>query len=360
VLLDEETIWSGIGRDFVEGSLYEASIPADVLTGRAGLLSFVLHGVGDAPAEVILGSIDEAIEIPDEGPRTTANPLPAPNEHGWNREAVTVHLSATGATGNPADVREILFTMTGATVQEGIFDGANGSLEITHEGVTVLQYRARSVDGTEELPQSIVVKIDRPPPNVIFGPPSPPANLHGWHRVNVLMPYSITDVTSGPGSDPGSVVITGEGTGLVQSLTVYDLAGNDQMVVSPAVNIDRTPPILTCTSRPHELFPPTRKLVPVEILLTASDERSGALSPLLNNLAIRGGVGNMVTDISGWLVGTSDTNGWLRALTDGQQDRHYDLQYRVLDLAFNSTSCLTTVSVPHPRTQSKGCPGGCP
>lgn len=52
--------------------------------------------------------------------------------------------------------------------------------------------------------------------------------------------------------------------------------------------------------------------------------------------------------MTGWDVGTADTNGQLLADRDGSDSgRVYTLVYVGTDQAGNSASCSTTIAVPH-------------
>jgi hypothetical protein len=94
------------------------------------------------------------------------------------------------------------------------------------------------------------LKIDQTPPTLTFGAASPPPNSAGWNNTDVRFSYTASDGGSGLSSSiPVSpLVLTAEGNSVAGAVTVTDIAGNSAMFVSPAVKIDKTPPVLTIPS----------------------------------------------------------------------------------------------------------------
>jgi hypothetical protein len=193
------------------------------------------------------------------------------------------------------------------------------------------------------------VKIDKTPPTLTFGVPAPAPNAAGWNNTNVSIPFTTSDNLSGVAvtSLPSPVLLTGEGQGIAQSVTVTDAAGNSATFTSPLVNIDKTPPTVTCSVSPSVLWPPNHKLVAVTASVTVSDSLSGPAGFTLVSVTSsepNSGPG----DLQGFVLGTPSTSGLLRAERLGTgTGRVYTLTYNGTDVAGNSTACVATVTVPH-------------
>lgn len=111
---------------------------------------------------------------------------------------------------------------------------------------------------------------------------------------------------------------------------------------------DTTPPTITCSVSPNTLWPPNHKLVSVKATVSAVDAVSGAVGFEL--VSVTANQGNPATDIQGFIPGTPDTEGYLRAERLGSGgDRVYTLTYRASDPAGNSAFCAATVTVPHDK-----------
>jgi hypothetical protein len=106
------------------------------------------------------------------------------------------------------------------------------------------------------------------------------------------------------------------------------------------VKRDATPPTLTCTPTPSELWPPNGKLTPVSVDVDLADTMSGASGFLLTNAPM--------SDAFDFDVGTPDVAGLLRAERAGHGgDRTYRLGYAGRDVAGNTAECAASVVVPH-------------
>src|SRR5439155_22566348 len=97
-------------------------------------------------------------------------------------------------------------------------------------------------------------RIDRRPPTVAFAAPVPPGNAAGCNTTSGSLPPTTADARSGVASTtrPSPVVLTTEGRGATQSVTVTDVAGNRATFTSPVVNIDKTPPTVACVPVPRQ------------------------------------------------------------------------------------------------------------
>jgi hypothetical protein len=186
-------------------------------------------------------------------PTTTAIPVPSPNANGWNNGDVTVTLSANDEPGG-SGVKEIRFSLTGAQGGSGVVAGSTASVRFSSEGNSTLTYFATDNAGNKEAAKTLVVRIDKTAPTVTFGSPTPPPNAAGWNNSNVSIAFAAADSLSGlAATTPSSpLVLTTEGRGVTQGVTVTDLAGNSTTFTSPAVNIDKTPPTVSCLRLPRQ------------------------------------------------------------------------------------------------------------
>jgi hypothetical protein len=203
----------------------------------------------------------------------------------------------------------------------------------------------------------------------------PAANSAGWNDGDVTV--TLTSVDEGgsgvkqiayrlAGAQTGgqtvagsqaSVKITAEGT---TTLTYFatDVAGNVEAEKTLVVRIDRSPPAVSCSADPSVLWPPSHQLVPVKVTLHVQDNGAGTVALTLSSVTSNEpddapglGDGNTTGDIQGFVLGTNDTAGFLRAERDGTgTGRVYTLTYSGTDHAGNVRTCTTTVSVPHDRT----------
>lgn len=126
-------------------------------------------------------------------------------------------------------------------------------------------------------------------------------------------------------------------------------AGDGKVVVS--VN-DTTPPTVSCSVTPTTLWPPNQQLVQVTASVTVSDRESGPAGFKL--LSVTSSEPGGASDIQGWPIGvqvnaaSGQQAGQLRAERLGSgQGRVYTLTYQGQDMAGNTATCTTTVTVPH-------------
>lgn len=211
---------------------------------------------------------------------------------------------------------------------------------------------------------------DTTPPTTIASP-SPGPNGNGWNNTNVTVSLSATDNPGGSGvkeihfsligaqlgggvvtGSVASVTISAEG---ITSLTYFaiDNAGNQEAPKTLTLRIDKTSPTLACSVSPNTLWPPNHRMVAVTASVTVTDLTSGSAGFILTSVTSSEpdeglGDGNFPNDIQGFIVGTSDTSGLLRAERSGiGNGRVYTLTYGGTDLAENSATCNVTVTVPH-------------
>jgi hypothetical protein len=117
----------------------------------------------------------------------------------------------------------------------------------------------------------------------------------------------------------------------------------------PAPSGDQTPPTCTAVASPSSIWPPNKKLVNVTVTVTPADSGgSGLATPPFVLISVTSNEAITPSDYPGFVIGTSDVSGQLRADRAGNgTGRIYTLTYRVADNAGNTATCTATVTVPH-------------
>ncbi|KRC88264.1 hypothetical protein ASE25_15580 [Terrabacter sp. Root85] len=154
-------------------------------------------------------------------PTITGSRSPAANPAGWNKTDVTVHFDGDDA----------LSGIDSVTPDKTFGEGDDQSLEGT------------ALDAAGNSASTTVggINVDETAPT-LSGKPTVAANGNGWYKGDVTIAWTATDDRSGVASAPANSTITGEGSGLKDTATVTDKAGNSTTEDSVAVNIDRTAP----------------------------------------------------------------------------------------------------------------------
>ncbi len=175
------------------------------------------------------------VQLDQTPPSITGLRTPAANVNGWNNSAVTVRFqcadSLSGlAVGSPPAPTALSAEGAGQSVAGACQDSAGNSSTATVSGIN----------------------IDMTPPTLTFGPQTPPSNAAGWNDSNVSLSFVASDALSGVSSTlpPSPLVILKEGSAVIASVIVTDLAGNSATFTSPAVKIDKTPPTITGNRSP--------------------------------------------------------------------------------------------------------------
>ena len=242
--------------------------PEVAVSGTAS--SFVLSQEG--PSAVTYFAMDSAgrreqeksltVRIDKTPPNVSASRYPEPNASGWNNTPVTVTFTATDS----------LSGIAGKSVETVVLsqEGANQSVSRT--------FSDRAGNSTSVSVSDI--NIDRTPPNLTFGPPSPAPNVAGWNNTDVSIPFSTSDNLSGVAkTDPPNspLVLTTQGTVVSGTVTVTDLAGNSAVFNSPTMKIDKTPPTIVASRTPDANADGWNN-TDVTVTYTISDSLSGLAS----------------------------------------------------------------------------------
>jgi len=158
--------------------------------------------------------------------------------------------------------------------------------------------------------------------------------------------YSLTGAQVGGASTPGNHATVTIDTDGVTTLTYFarDRFGNVESARTLTIRIDRTTPDVSCSADPARIWPPTRKLVPVQVSVEVADTLSGG-----DGFTLVSAAGGAAGDIAGFVVGTPDTSGSVRAALDrGSLERLYTLTYEGADRAGNTARCAAVVAVRRP------------
>ena len=196
-----------------------------------------------------------------------------------------------------------------------------------------------------------------PPATTASALPGP--NAAGWNDGPVTVSLAASDDDSGveklrytlSGAQAGGATVAGGGAEVVVSAEgittleyfASDWAGNEEVARTLTIRIDRTAPTVTCSASPATLWPPTRKLVSVQVNVAVLDALSGAGGFTLASVVAE------PSDAAVWQVGTADTSGSLRAELDRKAaTRGYGLAYDAVDRAGNTARCTAVVTVARP------------
>jgi len=134
---------------------------------------------------------------------------------------------------------QISWNVTGSVQSTNGCDTSNVTTDTA--GVT---FTCAATSAAGSTSKSIVVKRDATPPVLIFGTPSPAANVNGWNKTNVSIPFTRSDALSGLASTSTTspIVLSTEGAGLTRQVVVTDLAGNAATYTTVPRNIDKAAP----------------------------------------------------------------------------------------------------------------------
>jgi hypothetical protein len=218
----------------------DVSIPFTATDATSGIAStsspnpVLISGVGANR------SVD--VVVKDNAGNAATFPSPAVN---IDRSApvVTPDVSGTlGSNGWYTSNIQVAWTTSDDNAPIDTAEGCETSLVAADTAGVTFTCTASSAGGLAT--QSITIRRDATPPQLVFGPPSPAANASGWHNGDVTFTFDITDATSGIASTSANspLLIAGDGTGLSQQVVVTDAAGNSAHFTTPPVNIDRVPP----------------------------------------------------------------------------------------------------------------------
>jgi hypothetical protein len=193
------------------------------------------------------------------------------------------------------------------------------------------------------------------PPNIAVEATGPNGAVveYGTDEANSCSATDIADhnltITYSGGLPSGSTFPLGTTT---VTCTATDTSGNSSTATFSVTVEDTTAPTVSCSVSPSTLRLPANnhKLVGITTTVQVADSGSGdgsfKLVSVTSNQKDSGLARDDVpNDIQGWMLGTPDTGGQLRAERYGK-DRVYTLNYEGYDKAGNKATCSATVTVP--------------
>lgn len=96
-------------------------------------------------------------------PTSLVSVSPYPNSDGWNKNDVTINITATDNEGG-SGVKEIHYKLTGAVNDEKTFSGAQASVLISTEGISSLSFYSVDNAGNVETAKTWDIKLDKTAP----------------------------------------------------------------------------------------------------------------------------------------------------------------------------------------------------
>jgi hypothetical protein len=252
----------GTGIQNITYSLSGAQVSGPVTAGNPALVTITAEGTTTLSYAATDNSGNTeptkfvTIRLDRTAPVTAASVTPGPVAGGWNRNIVSVTLTATDNSGG-SGVQNINYSSTGAQYTANVVAGNPASVAVTSEGITNLNYSAGDLAGNLEQPKSAAIKIDMtaptigglPAPGCILSPPNHQlvqvASVTADDALSGVASLTVTASSNEPdsginGSDvPGDIVINGgnvflraerssSGTGRIYTIvaTAKDVAGN--------------------------------------------------------------------------------------------------------------------------------------
>ncbi len=234
-------------------------------------------------------------------PSTSSIISPLPNSQGWNKEDVTVNLTATDNS-EGTGVKEIHYKLTGAVQDEQVIQGGAATITVSNEGITTLTYYAIDNKGNIEWPESLELKLDKTPPDITAVVSLPP-NSFGWHNSDVMVDFTVADTLSGIAGVTPSQIVTSEGEGQDIGGEAIDIADN-KAATYVTLNIDKTKPAISIISPEENKEYFHAESIPLNCVLSENlsqiDYSSFTLDgvPLIDTATIRTVVGNHILSVT--------------------------------------------------------------
>jgi hypothetical protein len=204
---------------------YGEPFTADLSTGSHTITYWSVDLAGNVEAEQTTD-----VKVDTVPPTITGSRSPAPNAHGWNNTSVDV-------------------TFACSDVDSGI-DGIAGcgpDATVSSEGADQqVQGDTQDVAGNTNSATVDQISIDKTAPSLTGAATTDP-NGAGWYNGNVAITWTGHDGLSGidPATQPADSTITGEGSNLGASASIFDNAGNKTTASVSGIKIDRTAPAIT-------------------------------------------------------------------------------------------------------------------
>lgn len=235
-----------------------ASCPAPITVTAEGanqpISGTAVDKAGNTATATIHVSIDKT------APFIAATLASTPNANGWFTSPVAVHF-ACGDDGSGVDscpVDQLASAQGTQTISGTATDKAGNTASVT----------------------TAPIRIDSGVPS-ITATVSPPPNANGWNDRPVTVHFTCADPVAGIAACPADQVVSTDGLNQAITGAATDNAGNSASA-SVAVNVDRSPPVLTLESPANNL---TLFSTPVGASATVLDALSGVTGVTCNGAA---------------------------------------------------------------------------
>jgi sugar lactone lactonase YvrE len=288
-------------------------------------------------------------------PTTTATVPPA-TPSGWHNDAIHIGLQAEDNPGG-SGVSAIFWRIVEENGDFNLF--ASPEVVVLRQGIFHVAYYAVDHAGNQEPAHQLTLKIDSIAPTM--GTPIVTSAIpaqNGWYRSEPTITFVAGDGSGGSGvaTITSPITVTTEGANQTFTGSAFDHAQNRSTDAVVTVNVDRTPPQLSCSANGGGIaWPPNHKMVAWNPVVTVDDAMSGGatftlISASSNEAANGKGDGNTTADLTEWTIGTPDTSGFVRAERSGKgAGRIYTLVYEAADRAGNTATCSVSLAVPHDK-----------
>lgn len=252
-----------------------------------------IHVVGDVvdKAGNVAQALHGPLNIDVTPPNLSAMPSVAPNGNGWNSTDVTFTFSCSDSPSGVASCP------SSQTFGEGASQMVAGT--------------AHDVAGNSKSLAALSVSIDKTAPTITGGRNPAQGNAHGWNNSDVTVAFACNDALSGIDPNAGCTTpqMVAEGANQSVTGTAKDKAGNQAAATVGAINVDKTPPVVTVTGVSSSAVY-VRGKVPA-----AACNTTDALSGVLTNAtpAVTGGNAHAVGSYQARCTGASDKAGNTRS-----------------------------------------------
>jgi hypothetical protein len=258
--------------------------------------------VTDAQSTVSTSSGCGATTITTDTAGTTIT-CSATSAGGTNAQSVTIKRDATAPSLQPSSTYTAdTWTNQAVTVNYACSDSTSGVASPVPSQTYAIDgsytSSATCVDNAGNAANATfgTVKIDKVGPT-ISGSRTPAANSYGWNNTDVTVSFTCSDSGAGlaAGSPPLNQTLTTDGANQSAGGTCTDLAGNSASATVSAINIDKTTPVTTLTSRLPAANPNGWNKTNVEVIWGCSDALSGVTANSFSQTASTESAGQSVT-----------------------------------------------------------------
>jgi hypothetical protein len=167
---------------------------------------------------------------------------------GWQKNPVTVHLSATDG-GSGVD-KTYYRVDSDPTYVVGTTVVIAAPTDHSNDGIHTIHYYSTDNASNTESERSATVKIDTTNPTITFASRTPAANANGWNKVDVTVTWDCADSLSGVLAAHVNDTKSAQAAGQTANGTCQDNAGNTASASLGGISIDKTAPSLSPTISP--------------------------------------------------------------------------------------------------------------